>query len=220
MANSACRDFNGTSSYLDSNSGSGTYDFTGTETFTVGCWAKSDTSTGNQGMVACGDATTGWLNFKAGVIPDMVYLGRSGYAPSYTISSGKWYFSVCAVTCGTNIVFYDIDETQVVLKETVSVVDAPNSTTADLTIGARSGPGIYWNGLICHVQIWTGIKTEAEILEAAIKPGSIVKDLQDYWPVWGASSTEPSLAGNQNHATLVGTGTTSQVTPYGIHIKG
>ena len=221
MATSATRDFNGSNTRVESGEVS-TFSFT-TQDFTVGAWINKDDLVGNEAIISNRvGGGSGWAFRFDGANLELDKIGKSGEGTTtLSFSTDTWYFVAAVIDVDTDIVFYQMTEAGVLSSETEANTDTINTSANDLWIGhANDGSEGRFNGQLAHAQVWSGLLTAAQIQEAAFKPGSVKQNLLGYWPLWGASTTEPDLGPSGFDGTVIGTDTAALDHPKNIIIKG
>ena len=72
----------------------------------------------------------------------------------------------------------------------------------NLNIGNDGGGSRTVDGYMAHVQLFNSTLTEAQMMEATYKPGSITTAFGGYWPLLESSSSAIDLSGNANTGTI------------------
>ena len=71
-------------------------------------------------------------------------------------------------------------------------------------IGLRTDSGSGFNGNLAYAQVCQAALTEAEFAQARWYPGTVTNNLKLYLPLFGNSTTEPDLSGNDKDGTATG----------------
>ncbi len=206
------RDFDGSTQYL---SGTNSSALQGNATFTVAALINPDTITGQDMIVGQhdADAGTGWwfrmsdgtLNFTA-----LGIWGENGTATT-AVSTGGWVGVAATKSSAANtIIYYRYTlATHVLVSETIDTFTTlpPSACTKKPFIGVQNNTDAaaanWFDGKMARVGVWMGKRLTSDelvrfFLGSPVQQGSI----NGYWELFGVSSPEPDLSGNNNHMTV------------------
>lgn len=181
----------------------------------VHCWANLDLPLVNAKMVSKWAASLQFLlAVESSKLVFHVHNNNStgGTATGATpISTGAWY-ALGGSARSTLTVFKGV---RVYVNGSLDNEDSDNGvsmvdTTVPFTIGGGSeaSPANLTNGRLAEVALWNVELTANEFAALAKGTSPLMiqrRALQYYWPLWGVSSTEVDLGGNNKPGTVNGT---------------
>jgi len=218
MASSSTRNFNGSSDYIDSGDSS-SFDATSGE-LSVGAWVNWD-ALAVLSMFVVGNvdgSSNGWnYRYNPFLSPQTeLFIQGTTATAALTQSATQWYYMGFSWDIGTDQFFIQIDDTGSVSTDTASNTTTPTASSNSLKIGQEGNGVAFADGHISHVQIWDRKITQHEHECAAFRPGSVTRNLQSYYPIYGQQSPEVDIGPLQNNGTVTGTTAVSLAIPFAI----
>ena len=141
--------------------------------------------------------------------------------PASSITFNEWYWAAATfdATSDTNNALLWLAKvgTDRVLQSVNPTIQGNPAGTADapgvgLMVGNRSDQARTWDGQLAHIQIWNRILSEAELIQAQLRPGSVRNGLRAWVALKDNSGQDLSGLGFHGTPTSVGAVTPSPPT--------
>lgn len=157
----------------------------------------TSTSSGRHHVISTNNGGSDWSLLRDGATWQ-VFNGSGAVSTGFAVELNTWQHLAVVFKPGVGIDFYKNGQ-----KVTLASIGF-DTNDANVNFGRNPQTSEYFAGIIDEVRVWSGQRTEAEILAAMNSPlTGNEPNLAGYWPLdEGAGATTVDYSGNANHGTL------------------